>query len=913
MTRIDEIALARSHGYSDEEIWKLLSTKPDIQKAYQYGYAPEQVKAHLGLELNKRETAEVKRLENAEKLRPFMQQLKTIPSGAVKPFKRMVEIYAEEMAGGKAAMKEALKPAPQIGLTDLITGEAEEKAKQQQSIWKRLFNLGMGGLQYSFSPLTAIARATGETVVEDPLKAVGVPENVARFGGQMGEAAVDLLLPGGIADDIYRKIPQVRKVAPTAISIEEAKEAVKRTKAIKPPIEKPPRPDIFKGQEKILSKGVAEHLIKKATDGADAALKANFDKSRRIFHQIADNLRIGEINVEDLPDVLRKYNLTPEQFAEEYRSTISRAGRTLKYHSDVAKRLNKIFQDNPEALRLLNEGLQHEKRYASDIFFEIWRKADNPRRAFLVTQLATAARNALSQAGRITIGAFDDAFQAYAGGASTKEAIKDGLTLFSALKSRMSPSGWKRLTAILEAEGAGIAKGRLISQPVHEVTMGSKLAHFVNIFNRTQEYFFRKLAFESKLRQRLRQAGLDYNTIDPKKIPGGMVEEAVDYALEMSFAAGAKGHFAKDFIRIWSQSPLTTINPFPRFAFANALPFIIDHSPLGFARALGPKALEELASGNARTFAKRASRATIGTLLMESAWQIRQSSMAGDRWYEIKVGQPDAQGNQRVIDVRAYAPLSSYLFFAEAFLRPERLKKSDYAEAAIGLNRISGSGLVLIDLLRGRTGEEWNMDLLKRVAGAYLGSYTVPMRTPKDIISKYDEEEGVYRNTRIEPFFSPLIANVPYLSRMLPEAASPITAKRLKPESPVLKQTTGLTERIKNPVNQAIDSVGLDWSYVYPSTGIPEADWQICKLMGPLVDKYGPSLVTNPNYIQAGNASKKLMLNIFFKAVRQKAKTKFQAMYPNLQMKIRIQGIPELQKKLFQERLGIDLDKWIEE
>ena len=898
--RKQQVEQAREAGYPDDEIWGRLATMPDIQDALKQGASVEQVKTYVGL-ASEREAAEVGRQEKLTKLKPVFDTLKELAAGAVKPLKRLPEVYGEEVQAGGDLMSQALNDPS----------------------WKNILMGGMGAMQYGFAPLTAIAKTGGETLVRDPALAAGAPEGVANFLGQMGETGIDFALPGAIGGKISKNLPKM--ITPTEEGFSTAGMIYKRgskeypikqalqdvyRKRFEPPPVMDDVAQIFRGDEKIISKGVAEYLVQDATTAATEALKGNFDNSRRIFHQIADHLKVGEIQIEDLPDILRKYNLTPEQFAEEYRNTISRAGRTLKYHSDVAKRLNKVFKDNPESLQALEEGMKQEKKYASDILFDMWAKIDQPRRAFLVTQLSTAMRNAFSQAGRITIGAFDDAMQTISGGGSTAEGVKDGLNTVTAFWHRLTPTGRQQVAKILESQGEGLGKARLLSQPVHEVTVGSKVANFLNIFNRSQEHFFRKMAFESKLRQQLGKQGLDFSTVNPKNIPGGMIEEATNYALEMTFAASAKGQLAKDFIRIWSKTPLTTINPFPRFAFANALPFILEHSPLGYLKAMSPNTLKELASGNSKAFSKAASRATIGTIMLESAWHLRQSKYAGDRWYELKIGDPDPKtGDQRIVDVRAYAPLSTYMFFAEAMIHPERIKGKDWAEAAIGLNRIAGSGLVLVDLLRAKKVES-AQDILGRVVGAYIGSYTVPLRTPKDFISEVDKEEGVYRDTRLHPIIGPVMQNIPWVSQLLPEAVSPLTARRMTTESPILKQTTGFTDRIKRPIQSEIDKTGLDTSFVYPKTGVKEADYEMAKYMGPLVDKFAPSLIlSNEKYINENLYGKRLILKAFFKMVRQQAKMELNTFNPELAQQISVEGMSDDEKKYIQTKLGIDLER----
>ena len=490
--RKEQVAEARTAGVSDTDIWNRLLEMPDVQKALANGVPGVEIKQYVGIPLNDRETAEVKRQERLAKLKPIIDEIKRLPSQAIKPFKVAAETWGEEARAGSETMARALK------------GETP---------W---YNLPLGALQYGFSPVTGGARAVGSAVEEAAGPGAGLPPEIAQFLGKMGEEATYFVPPVQIAKGVGLLGKTAKRITPVeeafkyglrpewiskratkeiahtkkeliheaikgisakcdgAISLDNVgfnkldtkfgksladseklttKQALAAWNLLKKykkqipkdlwdEITKPiglgdsvkPRtariikneeiPKIFRGDERLLSKGISESLVNDATLGAEQALAGNLEKGRRIFHQIADKLKISEIQIEDLPDILKKYNLTPEQFAQEYENTISRAGRVLAYHSRAAKRLNAVFKDSPEALRILEQAVAREKgtRYASDMLFELWSKFDSPRRALLVSQLATAMRNAFSQAGRLSLGTVDNVMQEVVGGGSTRDS-----------------------------------------------------------------------------------------------------------------------------------------------------------------------------------------------------------------------------------------------------------------------------------------------------------------------------------------------------------------------------------------------------------------------------------------------------------------------------------------------------------
>jgi hypothetical protein len=588
-----------------------------------------------------------------------------------------------------------------------------------------------------------------------------------------------------------------------------------------------------------------------------------------------------------------------------------------------------IFKDSPEALQILDNALRVEQQrgtYWVDRLAHYWRVVDTPRRAAMVSQLATAMRNNWSQMGRISIGSFDSALQAYFGGASAGEAAREGLNTFTAIVNSMRPAKRTQLFKLLEAEQTALHSGRLFSQPVQEIA-GGKVSKLLTTFTRYQENFYRKVAFEARLRSSFGKVGWKLEGFNPKKLKpnqlktlDGIMEDAVDYALEMTFASSPKSEVGQMVVRGITRTPLgTTFQPFPRFAYANALPFLLDHSPLGLLRAFSPESLRMLASGDPSKFTKHASRGMIGSMMFESAWHIRQSEYAGPKWYEVWLGDYDKAGRKEYKALRAYAPLATPLFIAECFVHPERITGRDFGEAAIGLNRISGTGLVLTDLLR-TTRIQSAKTLLKRYVGQLIGSYATPGRMVKQIIGGVKQQggffyypdvgatdvpaEAVMRDVYQDPLTAPFMENLPVISELLPEAVSPEQATRLYGKKLVERQLLGITTKTKAWVQEEREKLGVRWTATYPNTGNPEADREISRIMGPMVEKIVPKLKTGP-YSKLGPGGKKLVLKFLFSALKSSARKAVAQARPDLQALMTIEDLPTPMKELITEQTGL--------
>lgn len=856
----------------------------------------------------------------------------------LRPLKRAWDVMQEERKQGQGAMSRAVEDP---GVVNTVLG-------------------GLGGLQYVFSPVAGVAKGIVGEPVTGALEGAGVNPKLADFVGRTAETATYFAGPGGLVKAGIEKgagpgFKAAQKVLPA--SIEELGKA-KPTFAIRqaegapvssilpgvlPKVEegvsktlrmqkKPLGADVFRTQPAaslLLQPQLRESVVKQVVDATKLSIDATqLDKSKRLFRNIADFLKTGELAVDDIPKIIKAEGISPEQFADIWTETISRAGRELNYLSRLSKDLGVVFKDNKLAASALEKHYNKHKEGQ-----ELWERAldgfarmEDFRRGMLVTQLATAMRNMSSQAGRLVLAQFDEALQSTITGGLKAVGLADeatnGINVFNSLYSRLSPRGRTELSRILDSDKAAMHKARMLTQSVHEVPsgtgslpdtvlsraahMGQRLSYVLNTVNRGQEHFFRKIAFEAKLKQRIKDLGKDYRTVDPSEIPEGVYREAVDYALEMTFAASPTSKTGREFLDAYRKLGLTTVNPFPRFAFANALPFVFNHSPLGYLGAMSPKTIKALQSGNPAQFSKAVSRATLGTLMLKSAWHFRQSEYAGEKWYQIKISEDQRTREAKYIDIRAFAPFSSYFFLAEAMLRPERMTNKDYIEAAIGLNRTAGTGLVFVDLLRAKK-PETTAKLMENFVGEYVGSFTVPLRTPKDIISHWDKEEATFRDAKNDPTWGPLgraMTNVPGLGRRFPESASPLSTRERVAETPLLRQFTGLSVTTRNAVEREVDRLGVGWESIYPRTRVEDADRQITRYMAPLMERFGSVLMGHPSYKHASEPRQRIMFKALLKSVRSTATEYYKMKNPDKAGRIWYESLGDDEKKVLGEVLG---------
>jgi len=144
---------------------------------------------------------------------------------------------------------------------------------------------------------------------------------------------------------------------------------------------------------------IQEDLQKRVAEAAvDVIIQSPPEEKKRIGQQIIDLVHSDKISWGELPDVLKKYNLSPEEFATKIKRYIldrwpdppAPFGRG----SERAKR-NRKKSRGPE-----NSGRDHKRAsrpFGWDKFMIGLKNLESTRRGFLVSQLATTMRNVTSR------------------------------------------------------------------------------------------------------------------------------------------------------------------------------------------------------------------------------------------------------------------------------------------------------------------------------------------------------------------------------------------------------------------------------------------------------------------------------------------------------------------------------------
>lgn len=753
-------------------------------------------------------------------------------------------------------------------------------------------------------------------------------DGVMQGGANAAEAVGRLRLlgtpkAGAIADAVEKTLPEAPAAVPEAPIPEAAPQAPPQIAPEQPsPLQDPaaraqiahdalakvaPAEEPF---QSVVSEKVTGNLVDQVKAMKDSPVAT--DTSKRAFERVMQLIERGEISEIQLADVAAKHGIQPVELAAMVGEEFSRSGRLLNKASQMVRALNAAFEGNPEAQAALSK-VKTPDPTAWQIIAEKIRNVESFRRRLLVTQLATTMRNVSSQGTRYVLQGIDDALtgaiQTITGKAAPKEAFANALEDVMAVGRAIGPSARQKSLKILDQFPTEAA--RLLGTPAGEVSLTGKSVDLLNAANTAQELFFRRLMVDARINGYLRgkganlELGADLSKLP--KIPETKIQEFVSDALETTFAkTPGKGSFTDAVLQTYNKLPFLTAlgNPFPRF-WANSTEFLFKHSPLGFARYLSPGMRAAIASGDSRVASQAASQAMLGSTMLGLGYALREGPWAGPKWYQVNLG------NNKMLDIRPFAPFSTYAFLAEMIREAQgkqvQLDPSDYISGVVGINRITGSGLVVVDMLRAKDFQGVNK-FLKSFAGEWAGSFSTPLQTAQDIAGdipgEFGKRERTLRSSREDPLTGPFRKNIPGLSQTLPAQPSAFEPSPVIPPigRGLLRQGTGLSIRDYTPLEAAAVQLGIRFQDVSPKTGDPMTDRLVLEKMGALSQKIGPGILNALNNFKDPEEAKAVYLQ-FMSEIKKAATDQVMAENPKFAMDRAGKGQRGLRRILFERKL----------
>ena len=428
-------------------------------------------------------------------------------------------------------------------------------------------------------------------------------------------------------------------------------------------------------------------------------LQAKERVSERLLN-ITSNM--SEESLDEMATIMGKYGVTRREIAAAMFTDASMAGKTLGNLSALQRKF-------PDAGRKKTAGEIGEDLDAKELqnvmagqFGVKFRKLEDIRRLTLVSGVATATRNTMSQ------------------------TLRSGVdTLVYGFESAINPRkkfGFKNTIAQLkhtygnQEDAANIAQFMLDAFPEQKTryfnqysevrnilnkknpsqaslaTKQSKLSEGTNVvlekwesgittlnyFNRLQEAIYRNGAFTTSIQRQLFNKNVDM--VDVLKsgrltenIDETMIAKAVDDALEFTYASQPKLNIFRQANNFIVKSGLTLAIPFPRFMF-KAIEMTYNYNITGAGTALLRMGARKLG----KPFGKDAGRAVSdaewrqlsegvlgGMPLLTLGYLLRDpdGGNAGSEWFNLK----DGKGNE--FDARPFFPITPYLLIGEMIHR----------------------------------------------------------------------------------------------------------------------------------------------------------------------------------------------------------------------------------------------------
>lgn len=639
------------------------------------------------------------------------------------------------------------------------------------------------------------------------------------------------------------------------------------------------------------------------------------------------HVKAGTVPEDQFRELVQKYNLDDQDVMELFTGTrqgLGDAARTMQRFSIASRYVP------TEAGELAKLGVEQ----ADDL--SLWKRLTNTYRGALVSNMATTMRNNISSLARVPIDTVtnltDTAINTVANPFRAEKVGVNPMDAFAVITDRFNPARNKKFYEQIRNSQPGVNQ-ELMSTYASDVarvtkkdafSKAEKVVDTINLFNRVSETATRKAIFPVYLRREATKLGYNFDElVDAERLnelPEEAYQNALNATLDYTYSARPKADsFADLFVRTVEKGglPLATVMPFPRF-MVNAMKFQFDHSPAGFFKLLSKAERDKFAKGDTSALSK----AMIGSTLLYSAYEFRNSDQAGEKWFEAKTK------DGKTFDLRPFFPAAPYLLVADIIKRAQdgsidlAFTAKDVLQGLTGAQFRAGGGLYVADeLIRDLSSAGTNTEKAKTIAKQWLanlaGGFLNPFQQFKDFYAQYNPEEAVYRDAKDSALGTALRA-VPGAQRALgvPEAELATREGASTTVDPALRQLLGVTiKQEKNFLESEIDRLGLSPYDVGPKTGDPEMDRLINRDLGLIAERAIVPLLQTEQYKQLDDVRKVQAIRDIYTQARKAAVAKFETENPELALIKSLKGRNRTEKVLinraFEEKTGKNAEAFL--
>jgi len=652
---------------------------------------------------------------------------------------------------------------------------------------------------------------------------------------------------------------------------------------------------------------VARHIIE---NDASFQLGPN-EKISTAISNVFSKLDSGEINDAVLEQAINAAGLTPREFAQANKLTVTEAASIMQQYSVASRAMNKLKEIDPEFKKLADELFGKPDEYTSAMGWigKGVSRVERESKAFVVSGIGTTVRNVLgtipvltyTSAASVIEGTIYTTGKVLSDGASGQrlQTLKRGIA--DTMKDAFSVYGYLAKTDLSdEVTNSLLEHNPSIRNNILSATQEggnkdlSQAAQLFNSLNATQDAWFRKAIFNASVEKNARRAGLDPFLImaENKSVPASILQKSADDALKATFSyqpkvqakalntmeAGAETA-ANYFIKGAEFPGGSLFATFPRF-MSNAIAFQYRYSILGAAsgaEAMLRGGTMEAAGDAAGASLKRQgqenlAKGVVGTAALAAAYDYRMNNQDSN-WAEIK----QADGSTK--DMRAIFPIGPLLAVADVIAKVKLGEKADTAgavEAVIGMKMPAGTQSQFLDQVFAAFSSEKEADKMEVAVGKVLGDFTTRFAAPFVFKSGYEfldlfrEQGNVQRDPNVitadtttgriaEAAANRIQAKLPVLKENLPEAVP-----RLR-EGPVVKEGEFFNSLVgtrdipkKTPAEQEIINVNANPFKIYGgSSGNKVYDRAFIEQVNPRAIAYVEKLIEKDDYQKLSLAEKR--------------------------------------------------------
>tara|TARA_Y100000004_G_scaffold10185_2_gene11102 strand:- start:7228 stop:10671 length:3444 start_codon:yes stop_codon:yes gene_type:complete len=778
--------------------------------------------------------------------------------------------------------------------------------------------LGVGG---GILSQRGIAKQAEKIIEEDKAFQKSI-ENAGKAASDSVEATTEELAKDGYQ---YNPIEGYEVLRPLTEAIQETGEPA--SQAAKAQLDKEVANRVTKAASEI-----ARDMIK----GGDPALSEMVQDGAKASEIVRSIITREDIDSDIISGAITRAGLTAEQFANASGVTLSDSASITGAYGSLGRFVKRMRELDPELQK------EYKELFRADDATTFWGKAhdymmklDRERRALMVTQIATTARNVATGVMRLGFHTASNIIEssvyhmgrtgnAVAGEGAETTGRRSGIQnimrdSFGMLGRIVDQGGSKAATDLLLQYNPRLA--RTLDRSLQEAGPDdlSKFSLFFNKLNLAQDVMFRRAVFADAVDKRLRRISgetmdLEKFVASGKALPNDILQDSVEEALAFTFArmpkVGGKkigDTIGRRFIDINEAiGPLpvglgTATFPFSRF-MVNAMQFQFEYSPLNAINAIyhgakgkHMKAIKGVSDAKSEAELMKArdamAKSIVGTAALTSAIYYRANNQ-DTKWYDMK------SDDGRTVDARPFFPIAPYLAVADLIVK---VANDDLGEPTLkmimegitGAQLRTGASSFVVDTFFEELGSVDGLTGIgaqraAEIVGGYVGELTggalTPLRVVNDVIAQFDESAAIVRDSAqaegltaseraTSAFRNKVFKNIPVLQKSLPEYESPTREGPIIKQSPLIGQLTGVRKEARRSVieTELID-LGYENYTVMPSTGDKMADSYTKRHLGKLVETQLASEIDNDFYRNKSRTQRKAIMANKLKRFRKLAK-----------------------------------------